>query len=254
MAALNKHRHEAILSRLEDEHRVSVTDLATSLGVTGETIRRDLKVLEDEGLLRRLHGGASLRTRVQDRPLQERNRLNMAEKGIIAGLARRIITNRSSIFLDTGTTTLSLARRLSGFRDLQIYTNSLDIARAAAEYSGTIIYVTPGRLRKNDNALVGYDTVKYVEGFNFDIAFMGIAGVHPEQGLTDYEEDEARLRQSLICHARSRIVLADHSKFDKTASIRSLGFADIDSLISDRKPPRDLTAAMEGVGVEVVHT
>lgn len=112
-------RKEVILERLDRDQRVSVLELSAEFGVSGETIRRDLKDLEAEGAVRRVHGGAIPAGRTADTPITERIKLNALEKDEVAGLARSLINDDCVIFLDTGTTTLALARRLVGFKKLR---------------------------------------------------------------------------------------------------------------------------------------
>ena len=249
----NSHRREAILSRIESEHRVSVMELAEELGVTDETIRRDLKGLEVEGALRRVYGGAIPVARIDDDPISERDRRQAREKGIIASLARDYISDQTAIFLDTGTTTLTLARRLTGFANVKLYTNSLRIVEAAKDHHGVTIQVTPGRLRKVEQDLVGYDTVSFIQQFCFDVVFMGIAAIDIEHGFMDFGEDEARIRQALLKHARRRIFLVDSTKFGMSANVITAPFAADQIIITEQKVTERFAERFAKSGVEVIH-
>ncbi len=249
----NFHRREVILSRIDSEHRVSVMELAEELQVTDETIRRDLKELESEGALRRVYGGALPVTRIDDDPISERGYRHAKEKGIIASLARDQISDQTAIFLDTGTTTLALARRLSGFTNVKLYTNSLQIVEAARDHHGIVIQLTPGRLRRVERDLVGYDTISYIQQFSFDIVFMGVAGIDSEHGFMDFGEDEARIRQALLNHARRRIFLADSSKFGVNANVITAPFSDGQIIITDQKLKGSFAKKLDDAGVEVIH-
>ena len=249
----NSHRREAILSRIDSEHRVSVMELAEELRVTDETIRRDLKELEAEGALRRVYGGAIPVARINDKPIAERGQLHSKEKGTIAGLASEQISDETTIFLDTGSTTLALARRLSGFSNVKLYTNSLQIVEVARDHHGITIQLTPGRLRKVEQDLVGYDTISYIQQFCFDVAFMGIAAVDIEHGFMDFGEDEARIRQSLIKHARRQIFLADSGKFGKSANVVTAPFSADQIVITEQKLKGDYSTRLSDAGVEVIH-
>lgn len=250
---LNRHRREHILSKLSAEHRVSVMDMAKILNVSDETIRRDLKDLESEGLLRRVHGGAVPFAPIHDQPIDERWRKRSKEKGTIARLALEQISDETVIFLDTGSTTLTLARQLTGFGNLKLYTNSLKIAQAASGHHGVTVHLAPGRLREVELDVVGYDTVAYIQQFYFDIAFMGIAAIDLDRGLMDYEEDEARVRQTLLKSSRLRVFLADRSKFGKTGNVQTAPFSDVDQIITDAEPAKEFVDRMKQDSTELLH-
>jgi DeoR family glycerol-3-phosphate regulon repressor len=247
------HRHEDILARLRVESRVFVSELAEGLRVSEETIRRDLQEIETEGLLRRIHGGAILPKLNQEQPILVRSKLFQREKAKIATLATRFVAEGMSLFLDTGTTTLVLARRLVSLHSLSVATNSLDIALLLGRNQTLKVTVTPGTVRPNDNALVGYRTIEHAEQYFFDIAFMGIAAIDKDRGFMDYEEDEAQLRRTLIRQSRVSVFLADHSKFGRIANVRTCGIGAVDKVISDRRPPEAFAKRFAEERTEVIH-
>jgi DeoR family transcriptional regulator, glycerol-3-phosphate regulon repressor len=250
---LDSLRHEKILGRLSTDQKILVADMAAQLGVSMETVRRDLKVLEEHGQLRRVHGGAMPVVSQQDRPLMERSRIAFREKAAIAALVLPMIEPGTSIFLDTGTTTLALARQLGTLAALHVFTNSLDIAAVVGQQDQHKVRVSGGTLRANDNALIGYDTLEFVRRYHFDMAIMGIASVDHERGFMDFEDHEAELRRVLVQQSRLRVVLADHGKFGRHARVRTLDFRSVDRLVTDRAPPGRFGAALSRAGVEVVH-
>jgi DeoR family glycerol-3-phosphate regulon repressor len=243
-------RHHEILSTLKTEGRVAVTELAERMQVSDETIRRDLKELEALGLARRIHGGAITPRRDQEEPLLERGKFNMREKARIAQLAGRLVGDGMAIFLDTGTTTLALARRLAA-RRLRVTTNSLDIAMALRD-SEVCVEVTPGTLRANDNALVGIETLEFTRHRCFDLAFMGIAACTPGQGWMDYAQEESALRRVLLAQARQSVLLADSSKFGRQAYLRTFALDEVKCIVSDRVPPAPFREAFDAAGIQLV--
>ena len=250
---LEKVRHEHIIIRLTSVKKVSVAALADELGVSMETVRRDLKVMEDQGLLRRIHGGAVPVIGEQDRPLHERARMAAKEKQRIASLALTLLESGMTVFLDTGTTTLALARELSRVPQLTIMTNSLDVALVVSRQGQHRIQVTSGTLRANDNALLGYDTLDSVRKYSFDVALMGIAAIHADAGLMDYEDHEAELRRVLVHQARTSVILADDSKFGKKARIHTLPLRAVDILITNAAPSGSIAGALRTGDVELIH-
>lgn len=250
---LNVHRREHILDGISKHNRVSVVDIATKFDVSGETIRRDLKDLEKEGLLRRVRGGAIGPAGIRDEPINERARKAAKEKGVIAQLAAELISDHTSIFLHIGSTTEALARQLGTFTDLKLYTNSLNIAMIAKDFSGVTVHMAPGQVRPVESDLVGYDTISYIEGYLFDMAFMSVAGIDLDHGFMDFEEDEVRVRQAVIRAARNSVVMADSSKFSKTANMYTAPFDTIDRFVTDRKPDAEFLSRFHQAGLDVIH-
>ena len=247
---LTDHRHEEILSQLAQTGRVGVTSIAATLAVSDETIRRDLKMLEERGLLRRIHGGAVLPRLDQERPLVERSQLNSREKGRVAALAEGLVEDGMSVFIDTGTTTLALARRLTT-RKLTVTTNSIDLALLLAD-SPARVNLTPGTLRPKDNALVGYDTVDYARRHFFDLAIMGIAACDLAQGWMDYEEHESVLRRALRGQTRRSVLLADSRKFGRQANLRTFDLGAPLTVVTDRPPPAPFAERFAGHGIDLI--
>ncbi|MDX1784724.1 MAG: DeoR/GlpR family DNA-binding transcription regulator [Roseovarius sp.] len=250
---MNSHRREHILHMLNTHDRVNVATVAAELNVSDETVRRDLKNMESEGLLRRVHGGAINVSPSRDAPKAEREQKQAREKGIIAQLAVRLISDHTAIFLHIGTTIEMLARQLGRFTDLKVYTTSLSVAQIARDFPGVTVHLAPGQLRRVEGDLVGYDTVAYLQGYNFATAFMGVAGVDAERGFMDFEEDEVRIRQALLKCARNKVVLADSSKFGKTANMCTAPFSAIDRFVTDRPPDPDFERCFEVADMAVTH-
>ncbi|WBO59209.1 DeoR/GlpR family DNA-binding transcription regulator [Acidocella sp. MX-AZ03] len=134
---LTHHRHQEIMAALHQAGRVEVAGIATVLSVSEETIRRDMKLLEEQGLLRRIYGGAVLPRLDQDRPLLERGKLNAREKARVGHLAQKLVRDGMSIFIDSGTSTLALARVLAG-RSINVTTNSINVALLLGDGPGRV--------------------------------------------------------------------------------------------------------------------
>jgi DeoR family glycerol-3-phosphate regulon repressor len=251
-STLTRHRHEVILRRLEREPRVRVAGLAVELAVSEETIRRDLDELEARGRLRRIHGGAVPFRPDEEQPLGERSRIKPKEKAKIGQIAAGLVEDGMTVFVDTGSTPLAFARALVGKRDVQLVTNSLDIAQLLALEPGLRIKVTPGWLRPNDNALLGGDTVAFVRRFVFDIAVMGIAACDVQYGWMDYGEEESDLRRILYGQARRNVLICDESKFGRRASVRTFDLFTALTVVTNRPPPPAFTQAFGEAGVEVL--
>lgn len=249
---LTNHRHQEIMSTLHHVGRVDVARIAAALDVSEETIRRDMNVLEQQGKLRRIYGGAVLPRLDQDRPLLERGKLNFREKNKVAQLALPLVRDGMSLFIDSGTTTLALARQLVG-RNVTVMTNSITLASLLGN-GPTRVNVTPGTLRHKDNALVGYETVAYARRFFFDIAFMGIGAADIAHGWMDYEEHESVLRRTLKGQARRSVMLVDSTKFGRQANHYTFRLNDALSVVTDCEPPAPFVEVFTSHDIKLITT
>lgn len=249
---LGQHRLDEIMARLEQDGQVRVTELSAILKVTDETIRRDLKLLEGEGRLRRIHGGAVVPRRNEEQPVDVRSRLNPREKQRIATLALGLLREGMSIFIDTGTTANALAQRVAEWRGLNVITNSLDVALTVARQGSNRVMIAPGTVRAKDNAVIGADAIRWAGTFYYDIAFMGIGAVNLTQGFMDYEEEEAQLRRVLVGRTERSVILADESKFGRRAFVRTLDFAAVTTLVTNEPLSADYAAAFREARTDVV--
>ena len=250
---LNQPRLDEIMRVLTQHQRVKASDLAQSLFVSEETIRRDFKYLEEAGKLRRIHGGAILPRPNEEQPLQVRTRIKTQAKARLAARAAQLVSDGMAIFLDTGTSTLALAQQLTAFSRLKIITNSLDIAQLITQQSDNHVLVAPGDVRRNDNALIGAHTLEFARQFHYDIAFMGIGAVDLKLGFMDYEEPEALLRRTLAAHCLRSVVLADDAKFGHRTFINTLPFGAITTVVTNRPLSDDFSARLEQDNVEILY-
>lgn len=252
-------RHELIATRVRDIGRVAVRQLARELDVTAETIRRDLDLLEDGGLLRRVHGGAvaSGRSSIVERTLEERRTRDVDVKRRIADAAMRLIPDGfdGSVLLDAGTTTGALAERLRdrrGPRPLPVITNSVHIAATLAPSREVEVHQLGGRVRGITAAAVGSETVAAVERMRPDVAVIGTNGVSAAFGLSTPDEFEAAVKSAFVRAGRRVVVLADGSKLDDESLVRFAVLGEIDALVTDQTPDGALAVALDDAGVEVM--
>ncbi|HIA8324451.1 DeoR/GlpR family DNA-binding transcription regulator [Klebsiella variicola] len=250
---INQPRLDEIKRQLSSEKRVRVTELAQRFVVSEETIRRDLKYLEEQGVLRRVHGGAILPVPSEEQPLQIRSRIRPRAKTRIGQLASGLVEEGMALFLDNGTSTLALAQQLTRFSRLKVLTNSLDIAGLLTQQSDNHITLTPGRVRRNDNALIGPHTLAFAQQFHYDIAFMGIGALDLNFGFMDYEEPEALLRRVLSRHCRHSVILADEGKFGLRTFVKTLPFGAVNTLVTNALPPASFIASLENEHVNILH-
>lgn len=209
-------RRNQILEILSKKQAATVDELCAALYSSGATIRRDLQILENNGLIRRTHGGAvHIDNNTRDFPLTLRENENAAAKELLAQKAIVLIKDGQTLFMDSSSTVCHLARRLSGFKGLRVITNGLKTASILAEIGGIEVYSTGGRLRENAMSFTGNQAMELVRNFNADLAFISCRGIDPEVGITDSDESEASLKRIYINNAKHVILMCDSSKLGK---------------------------------------
>lgn len=242
-------RQNAIMAEIASSGSCSVADLARRLDVSGETIRRDIKRMASLGLVRKVHGGATLPGPLHEASFEQRMTENAVAKEAIARAAAAQIGDGETLSFDTGTTTAYVARALAMRRGLTVVTNSLDIARTMA--GNNRVFMAGGELHVELGAALGASAVDYVSQFRVRTAFLSAGAVDAVDGLTDFDMDEAQFSRALIDAAERVIVVADHSKFGKRALVRACELDRIDMLITDAAPPDDLAERLDKAGVVV---
>ena len=244
-------RQAEILELAKAEGKVVVEALAERFGVTVQTIRRDLTELCEAGQLSRVYGGAILHSGVANIGYEERRRLNPEAKARIAEACAREIPENASLFLNIGTTTEAVARALLRHRNLLAVTNNLNVATTLAGNPDCEVIVAGGTLRRSDGGLVGDATIEMVRQFKVDVAVIGASALDLEGDLLDFDYREVRVARTLIAQARSTILVADASKFERTAPVRIASLEEIDRFVTDAPPPDPVARLCRGWGTEV---
>ncbi|WP_170548436.1 MULTISPECIES: DeoR/GlpR family DNA-binding transcription regulator [Ruegeria] len=234
-------RQSDILNIAKQDGRVMVEDLALRFDVTVQTIRRDLSELADMGKLDRVHGGAVLRSGVSNIGYEDRRALNADAKTRIAQLCAQDIPDGASVFLNIGTSTEAVARQLLNHKDLMVVTNNMNVANILVDNPNCQIVVAGGVLRRSDGGLVGNLTIATIEQFKFDYAIIGCSALDAEGDLMDFDFQEVRVSQTIIAQARRTCVVADHSKFQRSAPARIASLSDVDVFYTDKALPNSLT-------------
>jgi DeoR family fructose operon transcriptional repressor len=245
-------RHQQILAAARAEGRVDVNELARTLSVTPETVRRDLTALERHGLLRRVHGGAIPVERLGFEPaVADRESRLAAEKERIAKLALDQVPEGGSLILDAGTTTLRLAELLPTDREFSVVTHSLPIAMLLAARPNISLHLLGGTVRGRTLAAVGDWTLRALEDIYADVAFIGTNGLTVGQGLTTPDLTEANVKRALVRSARRTVVLADHTKVGRSDIVRVAPIEAVDVLVTHTGIDRELVEELTAAGVEV---
>ena len=244
-------RKSAILDRVTSTGSVDVTDLAKALGVSGATIRRDLQTLSRDQLLVRTHGGAVAREATDELPAQVKATRRHLEKLRIGRAAAELVEDGAVIGMTGGSTAMELARALAGRQNITIVTNAIDIAAELVGRSGIHLIVIGGIVRQSSEA-VGRAAEAMLAQYHLDIAFIGVDGLTPEEGLTTHDEMEAQTDSTFLHRARRNVVIADSSKIGQVTFARISPLTGVDDIVTDRGASAEQLRAFRTAGVRVV--
>ncbi|SNR37332.1 DeoR/GlpR family DNA-binding transcription regulator [Puniceibacterium sediminis] len=234
-------RHPEILEIARREGRVTVERLADYFSVTQQTIRRDLADLADSGQLERVHGGAVMPSGTSNIEYEDRRALNEAAKIAIARACAAQIPSDSSIFLNIGTSTEAVARELLRHKNLLVVTNNMNVANILTANPDCQIVVAGGLLRRSDGGLVGNMTTQIIRQFKLDLAVVGCSALDADGDMLDFDVQEVVVSQAILEQARCTFLVADASKFQRTAPARITSMSEVDTFFTDTPPPASLT-------------
>ncbi len=250
---LNLERQAKILELIEEHGKVEVPDLSRRLSASEVTIRKDLKELQSRGLLRRAHGGAVRAETVSADPsLQIKAALHADEKRRIGQAAAALVSDGESLILDSGTTTLQVARHLKTCRGLKVITNALNVATELIGADEVEVILLGGMLRQNSASLVGQFAEEMLRQFSVDKLFLAVDAVDLEFGLSTPNLDESRVNQAMVRAAKERILVADSSKFGRRSLSRIVPLADINKIVTDRGLSQSMQVALKELGIEII--
>src|SRR5262245_12992763 len=251
---LVEERRRRILEILDPQERVTVEELVGRFGVSAVTIRGDLDALAAAGAVVRSHGGALKRMEARDEPITIKETLHHAEKARIAQAALKMIRDGETIILDSGTTTVEIARQIkaSDFQPLNVITNALNIAMELANLPHVRVIMIGGLLRQMAYSLVGPSAEHALRGLHAERLFLGVDGLDPEIGLMTPDVHEAKLNAIMIEIARETVVVADASKFQRRSLSVIPKLDRVHKLITDDKAPMEMVAALRARNLEVI--
>lgn len=248
-------RREIAVELLQERGEVGVSELSERTGVSAMTIRRDFELLEREGVLQRVHGGAiSLASRGYGAPYSVRVERGSQAKERIGKAAAALLAERETVIIDVGTTTLHVARALRGRRNLIVLTPSLPIANLLASERGIRLMLTGGAVTRGELSLVGDLAEQSFTGLRFDTFVMGVGGLDLAAGCTEFNQEDARVKRAALASVRRCIVVADSSKLGKVTFAQICSLDRVDVLVTDRGANREELALFESENMEVVVT
>ncbi len=233
-------RQDEILDILNKNKSATVEELASELFVSGATIRRDLRMMEAKGLIKRSHGGAMpFKSTADETAFALREQENTSAKKAMANLAVKLIKNGDSVFLDSSTSTGVLIPLLNNFNYLTVTTTGIRNALLLSQTNNVKIYIAGGQILNHSNSIIGTDTIDYISRMHADISFISCSGFTIENGFTDSSIEQAKLKQIMRKNSKILVMLCDSTKFEKTFICTDFYLDDIDYLITDKTPPQE---------------
>lgn len=242
-----KERRDRIVELVMRDNFMSVESLAALFHVTPQTIRRDIVTLDERGRIRRIHGGASVRSSVENLAYSARQVICLEQKRRIGRAVADALPDRASLILNIGTTTEAVARALVERRaGLRIITNNLNIAAILRARSDFEVMIAGGTVRHRDGGVVGESAMAFIRQFKVDFGIIGISGIDDDGTLLDYDFREVQVAHEIVQASRRTWLVADHTKFGRTAMVKLGSLTAIDALFTDRTPPDALMQAIAG--------
>lgn len=258
MHSSGEQRHTSLRERaILDEVRLAggacrINFLADRLGVSEETIRRNVKSLEQSGHINKVHGGVHLIGSQAEQPLYDRMGKNSDAKRLVAAKVASYIRDGDTLFLDIGSTTAYIAKALANHKELFVVTNSVSVAHTLATRNSNRVHLAGGELRAHDGGAFGQDAIKLVRRFNVRYAILSVAAINAESGFMLHDMAEAELSREATARAQVRIMAADSAKFDLCAPVILEDPSLFDMLVTDKKPPASIRKMLSDHDVDLV--
>jgi len=250
-------RRQRIVDLVEQRNGATVTELSEYFGISVATVRRDLLQLSERGLLERARGGAVPKrpgrsNAFPEPPVLTRASVQVAEKQCIGRAAAKYVRDGAVIIVNGGTTTAEMVPHLAERQDLTVITNALNITFLLSHYPNIKVIVLGGALRHSELSMLGALTEDALQNLRADKLFMGTPAIHPDYGLSADDITEVQSDRNIMASTREIIVLADHTKFGKIATMRQAPIKSIQRLVTDSGTPDRYITALREQGVEVV--
>ena len=236
-------RHKQIIELVREQGYLSTEELVNLLGVSPQTMRRDLNELAENNLIIRHHGGAAAISRAINSDYHERKEFFSLEKSKLAEKVAQLIPNGSSLFIDIGTTPEAIAHALLSHKDLCIVTNNINAAHILMQNKTFQITIASGSLRQ-DGGIIGESTISFISQFRLDFGILGISAIDLDGSLLDFDYHEVQVKRAIMENSQTTILAVDHSKFSRKAMVRLGSLSEIEHLLTNRLPPDSIIDLM----------
>ena len=240
-------RKDQIIELTLERGIVSVGELAEKLGVSAQTVRRDINQLCSDNLLRRRHGGVERFEQPLNTPYNERTITNPDYKHAIADAVAQMVPDGSSIFISIGSTPTMVAAALKGKKNLTVMTNNLNAAMALSEEATNRIILPGGELRLPDRDILGDDVTSFFDDYRAEFGVFGVAGVAADGALLDFHASEVRVREKIRMNCKTSVLVVDSTKFGRDAPAVGGSIFDVDRIIMDKHQNDDYIPLLKRV-------
>ncbi|MFZ5747122.1 MAG: DeoR/GlpR family DNA-binding transcription regulator [Pseudomonadota bacterium] len=244
-------RHERLLRAVEAERTCAIGELAVRLGVSEETVRRDVKELESQGKLHKLHGAVRLPDNAFETPFDVRVGEQSTAKAAIALAAAALIADNSSVFIDSGSTSLHVARALRGHRQLSVVTNAIDVAHELCSINNNRVFLAGGEIDQDYRAAFGVEADIFLGRFTPDVAILSIGAIDPALGLMDFHLGEAAIKRSAARLARSVLLVADATKLGRRGLVQTCPCSVVTTFVTDAAVPPAFRACFTDAEIRI---
>lgn len=249
-----RERHNLILEALKSKGQVRVIDLVNETGLSAVTIRKDLNVLEQEGLLFRVHGGAVNVTAVRNEHNYTARRSNKkAEKQAIARVVAGLVNDGESLLINVGTTSEYVVDALKGHKNLAVITNALPILEKLTFCENINVFFLGGFFDQSMQITIGDSVIEQLSRYSADKLIMGMDGIDPDYGLTSRNHTEDYVMHDMISRSKEKILIADSSKIGRSSLVRIADITTFDTLVTNSCPEKeDILQRIESMGIRVI--
>jgi len=249
----NFERQDQIIQFLQRSQRISIEEICHRFTISEATARRDLETLGAEGKIRRVHGGAiALSQTPPESPILQRQDEQPIEKQRIGQAAAAIVQDGETVFLGSGTTVLEVARALRTRQNLTVITNSLPVVNVFAGAEGITVICLGGMLRPSELSFIGHITEQALAEVHADKVFIGVRGISLDFGLTAEYLPETMTDRAILHAGREVIVVVDHTKFGRTATVLLSPLDQVQTIVTDRPAADELCSALKERQIQVI--
>ncbi len=231
----------------------SLEDLATRFDISTNTVRRDLAELLDRGQIKKVYGGVSACTTQVPLPMSVRAERARDAKREIGRLAAELVEDHTTVFLDSGSTTVCILPYLANKSDITVITHSLSALYEASKYPDLRVIALGGQYSVPTSSYVGVSTLEMLSRMSIDLIFIAATGVSLDRGLTNTTYFEAEIKRTVVEHNKQIILMADHTKFDHTALFTFCEFKDLSGIVTDQKPSKPYLDTIEQKSIKLLY-
>lgn len=249
---LSQERQSQIISIMEKEHVIKITDVVKKFHVSHETVRRDLETLQEQGLVKRVYGGAILTEGIPSIPVSSRpGGHGYGERRAIGKSAAGLVHDGDTVLLAMGSTILEVAKNIRHIKDLTILTNSISVLNELVD-SDVTLYLLGGHVSSAEHHMDGQLALQTLQSFNVDICFVGAGGVTIETGVSDYSYEAAQMIQTMLTRAKRTVLVAQSEKFGKNCFSVACPLNTIQTIVSDNNLSKDYIKTIQEMGIQVI--